>query len=135
MFLKERKVQTMTDRDRLIELIKQCDKKENEILFKEKRSLDLEGWARIYADYLLANGVIVPPCKVGDMVWFDTYKKNGTVSLGIQPHKVDRIDVICVVGEKELIETKLHDWYFGESVFLTKEEAEAKLKELKDNDR
>jgi hypothetical protein len=80
------------------------------------------------ADYLLANGVIVPPCKVGDTVWFDTYKKNGTVSLGIQPHKVDRIDVICVVGEKEPIETKLHDWYFGESVFLTREEAEAKLK-------
>ena len=83
------------------------------------------------ADYLLENGVIAPPCKVGDVVWFDTYKKNGTVSLGIQPHKVDRIDVICVVGEKELIETKLHDWYFGESVFLTKEEAEEKLKGLK----
>lgn len=81
------------------------------------------------ADYLLANGVIVPPCKVGDMVWFDTYKKNGTVSLGIQPHKVDRIDVICVVGEKELIETKIHDWYFGDSVFLTREEAEKALRE------
>ena len=50
--------------------------------------------------------------------------------MGVQPHKVDRIDVICVVGEKELIETKLYDWYFGESVFLTKEEAEEKLKEL-----
>lgn len=23
-----------------------------------------------YADYLLANGVIVPPCKVGDWIWY-----------------------------------------------------------------
>ena len=82
-----------------------------------------------FADHLLSNGVIVPPCKVGDVVWFDTYKKSGTVSFGIQPHKVDRIDVICVVGEKELVETKLHDWYFGDSVFLAKEEAEKALKE------
>ena len=110
----------MTDRDRLIELI-------------NGKSIDTDVDVEYVADHLLANGVIVPPCKVGDTVWFDTYKKNGTVSLGIQPHKVDRIDVICVVGEKELIETKLHDWYFGESVFFTKEEAEEKLKELKDN--
>ena len=26
-------------------------------------------WAEIIADYLLANGVIVPPCKVGDTVY------------------------------------------------------------------
>lgn len=26
-------------------------------------------WSRCIADYLLANGVIVPPCKVGDMVY------------------------------------------------------------------
>lgn len=43
----------MTDRDRLIELI--------------------EGWyanptTEYLADYLLANGVIIPPCKVGDKV-------------------------------------------------------------------
>ena len=112
----------MTDRDRLIELI-QC-----------AVNGCARHWAEIIADHLLANGVIVPPCKVGDTVWFDTYKKSGTVSLGIQPHKVDRIDVICVVGEKELVETKLHDWYFGDSVFLTREEAEQALKESMCND-
>lgn len=26
-------------------------------------------WAKIIADHLLANGVIVPPCKVGDFVY------------------------------------------------------------------
>lgn len=108
----------MTERERLIELISQV-----------QYMGCLEGKL---ADHLLSNGVIVPPCKVGDVVWFDTYKKSGTVSLGIQPHKVDRIDVICVVGEKELVETKLHDWYFGDSVFLTKEEAEKALKERRE---
>ena len=116
----------MTDRERLIELILNCERVDLPLPIEYQEHL---------ADHLLANGVIVPTCKVGDTVWFDTYKKSGTVSLGIQPHKVDRIDVMCVVGEKELIETKLHDWYFGESVFLTKEEAEQALKEREQNDR
>jgi hypothetical protein len=28
-----------------------------------------ENWARVIADHLLENGVIVPPCKVGDTVY------------------------------------------------------------------
>lgn len=44
----------MTDRDRLIELI------QNAVNGCARH------WAEIIADYLLANGVIVPPCKVGD---------------------------------------------------------------------
>ena len=112
----------MTERERLTELI------QNAVNGCARH------WAEVIADHLLSNGVIVPPCKVGDVVWFDTYKKSGTVSLGIQPHKVDRIDVICVVGEKELVETKLHDWYFGDSAFLTKEEAEKALKERSDTE-
>ena len=43
-------------RDRLIELISQV-----------QYMGDLEG--RL-ADYLLKNGVIVPPCKVGDWIWY-----------------------------------------------------------------
>ena len=70
------------------------------------------------------------PCKVGDDVWFNTFKKNATVCIGIQPHKVDRIDVCLVCGEKELIETKIPIWRIGKTVFLTKEEAERKLEEL-----
>ena len=51
----------MTDRERLIEL---CDTN--------------NGWvdevpAEKFADYLLANGVIVPPCKVGDTVTTDKF--------------------------------------------------------------
>ena len=67
------------------------------------------------------------PCAVGDMVWFDTYKKNGTVSLGIQPHKVDRIDVVIVTDTKSLIETQTYSWEIGKRVFLSKEEAKQTL--------
>ena len=105
----------MKDRDRLIELLREA--RERYIYTEEQ------------ADHLLANGVIVPPCKVGDKVWFETYKKNATVCVGVQPHKVDRIDVICVCDTKNLVETNIREWEFGQSVFLTKEEAEAKLKE------
>ena len=51
----------MTDRDRLIEL-----------LFKVAKEKDCPQPCEI-ADYLLANGVIVPPCKVGDDIyWIDS---------------------------------------------------------------
>ncbi len=45
------------ERDRLIELIFEVSK---------ERDCTIENTA----DYLLSNGVIVPPCKIGDTVWF-----------------------------------------------------------------
>lgn len=69
------------------------------------------------------------PCKVGDTVWFNTWKQNATVCVGIQPHTVDRIDILLVCDSKNLIETKIYEWEIGKSVFLTEEEAEKALKE------
>ena len=112
-------------RDRLIELINQKQE-------AGWRFLDSDYTTDVFnfelADYLLANGVIVPPCKVGDTVWFNTYKKNATVCVGIQPHIVDRIDVNCACDTKNLVETSIPSWTFGKTVFLTKEEAERALK-------
>ncbi len=51
----------MTDRDRLIELILSCERVDLPLPIEYQQHL---------ADYLLANGVIVPPCKVGDPAWF-----------------------------------------------------------------
>ena len=110
----------MTDRERLIHLITSADIS----LFGTDKP-----YAEVYADHLLANGVIVPPCKVGDTVWFDTYKKNATVNVGIQPHTVDRIDINYICDTKNVIETSLPSWIFGKTVFLTKEEAEKALAE------
>lgn len=113
-------------RDRLVELIKQAKQSTKNANCDLERNL-------LFADSLIENGVIVPPCKVGDTVWFNTFKKNATVCVGIQPHIVDRIDVICVCDTKNLIETNIRDWEFGKTVFLTKEQAEKALKEGADN--
>ena len=82
----------------------------------------------MFADYLLKKGMIVPHCKVGDTVYFETYKNNGRDCIGIQPHTVDRINVVYICDTKKLVETCLCDWDFGRRVFLTREEAEAALK-------
>lgn len=113
----------MADRDRLIELLKKADS---------------ATWGQTYesyADYLLANGVIVPPCKVTDWVWYVREKinkakieesiysssKHGYFSEDWRFHAYN-------FSKKEEITFWLDD--IGKTVFLTKEEAEEKLKEL-----
>lgn len=51
-------------RERLIELLKGAETKVTETL---STPLALEEWLGIYADYLLANGVIVTPCVAAGM--------------------------------------------------------------------
>lgn len=53
----------MTDRDRLVELLNAG---------MSNFGID---YAEEMADYLIANGVICPPCKVGDTIYFNTYKR------------------------------------------------------------
>ena len=54
-------------RDRLIELLRNALKKE--VIFFGENCGTTYQTAEDIADYLLANGVIVPPCKVGDTVY------------------------------------------------------------------
>ncbi len=86
---------------------------------------------QFYVDKLLANGVIVSPCKVGDIVWVKDFEK------------------CCVIQEAEIIEIVQNKYgthiryeypafrgriyarsieYIGKTVFLTREEAEQALK-------
>ena len=70
-----------------------------------------------YADYLLANGVIVPPCKVGDPVyWVD----DGKI-------KCEEVFEISIHIDGILIHTKIQFCLKPDAVFLTKEEAEKAL--------
>lgn len=94
------------------------------------------------ADHLIANGVIVPPFKVGDKVYvlFPDPRYNwGNEEITMFESKVygfhycDGDD-----GTVELRDSKHHiKWgidSFGISIFLTKDQAEQKLKELSEND-
>ena len=120
----------MTEREKLIELLRNQNCHSPLLCDPNCKYAHLEScYEDRTADWLLSNGVIVPPCKVGDTVWFETYEKNGSVCVGIKPHTVDRIDVSCVVGQNKLVETRLPSYFFGKDIFLSKEEAEKALKE------
>lgn len=107
-------------RDKLIELIDYGEK-----CFMEDDDYDY--LSEFLADRLIANGVILPPCKVGDMVYFldaicvdDSYCINNCCCIDCKyaELQVREIDFDLSMY-KEL----------GKTVFLTKEEAEEKLKE------
>lgn len=72
--------------------------------------------------------LVVLPCKVGDTVYFRTYDCNGTVDLGIQPHKVTAIVWNAIVRGR-YIDVGLPSGQYGVSWFLTREEAEKALME------
>ena len=114
-----------------------------ELLDEGLNEWSLSGWASSslfkemsehLADYLLANGVIVPPCNVGDVVYVT---EHNTIYEPIRECKVeeiakDRRYPYIVVAPKDC---SGHRWAYafnliGKKVFLTEEEAEAKLKEM-----
>lgn len=109
-------------RDRLIELINE---------FKE---LDFcvppDWWIEHFADHLLANGMIVPPCKVGDTVYY-VYKGNTIVNALVADWKKEAFGdwlfraYFSVNGSS--ITLLFGDNNIGKTVFLTREEAEKAL--------
>lgn len=104
-------------RERLIDLIRKgIDKHESTI-----ENYVHPEWEFI-ADYLLENGVIVLPCKVGDIV----YQTDG-----IRIYELTILDMLLHKNKPyyETDEVDFDDDAIGTSIFLTREEAEAKLKE------
>lgn len=131
----------MTDRDRLIELLKDqncpspmiCDEK---CKYAHSKSCYEE---RI-ADHLLANGVVVPPCNAGDTVYsfcdvFGAILPYVVQNFGVGFLGKDRPNYWFWEATSHAIETDelLDEIDFdlddiGKTVFLTKEEAEAELR-------
>lgn len=124
--------------DRLIELIQQADA----ICSGRKQCEGCAGFGKgadcvdhHIADHLLANGVIVPPCKVGDTVyWLNFYNhlmlyRDKYYEAEVVRIVVTRFGVSCVIrvrGEHTTYE--IPNVEFGKSVFLTREEAEQAMK-------
>ena len=112
----------MTERERLIELLMQGD------IAAAKQGVFnccmCRREAETIADYLIENGVIVPPCKVGDMVYIF---ERGSYIIPIcgqgKPHWEIKI-------EKCSFKYWLLDNHkFGVNMFFTREEAEKALAE------
>jgi hypothetical protein len=87
------------------------------------------------ADFLLANGVIVPPCKVGDTLYVISQMKDKRMLPFINQYDVTSI----TIKKKSVVIYHEMDGYikifkhtdFGETVFLTREEAEQALEKMK----
>lgn len=83
-------------------------------------------WIEHLADHLLANGVIVPPVKVGHTVYCIRYDKSR--KLFVKPLAVNSITV-WGDGGFSVFTTK--EDTLGKTVFLTREDAEKALAERK----
>jgi hypothetical protein len=121
-------------RDRLIELIQQATTLYLDYLdsLDQNGLIDTEGRSKFIADHLLANGVIVPPCKVGDIIYH--LHPNHNNEWGIEEKEVLSV-MIDKQGIKIYAATMELFWsmHFGICVFLTKEEAEKALAEKNKN--
>ena len=96
------------------------------------------------ADYLLANGVIIPPCKVGDIVYhINTFSPRNPI---IKECEVDALHITSGKNKRghkkpsyvlvrdimmQSLSTRIYFEEFGKTLFLTREEAEQALKENK----
>ena len=147
----------MTERERLIELLNKyfeigdsdfyiCNRVKEAfnlgtMTLDDFSEIDEENTVDI-ADYLLANGVIVLPCKVGDEVWINN--KYGTIKSKVSNITIIEDNKFLVKLHYDVrycydnhIETLGHVGYteenfeFGKTVFLTREEAEKALEAKK----
>ena len=123
----------MTERERLIELLKKAPYGANAITLSDKHKDSILGEI---ADYLLENGVIVPPCCIGDTVY--EIRENGKNP--ISGKRFDRcittvqmLDCAAIrkstLYAKEKRYAKNDSVRLGKTVFLTREEAEKALEE------
>ena len=136
----------MTDRERLIDLIKKAEKQESIDFFTADldEAVDMSGGTQFngsieyLADYLISNGVVVMPCKVGDTVYCydeDLY--------AILDYRIEQIifsggfltlySGVCCNEDVLLSDIDFWETDLGKTVFLTREEAEKALKERESN--
>lgn len=117
----------MTQKERLFDLI-QC------------YSPTFDDLAEDMADFLIGCGVIVPPCKVGDVVFFvagyetkDCRLIHKVIELQVCDVSMSNdgeiwLDTVEIMGEGTN-DKMLNTLDFGIDAFLTREEAEQALKE------
>lgn len=116
----------MTDRDRLIELVDKA---------KEEYANDITDHTE--TDYivecLLNNGVIVPPCYIGQEIWYLCEHYDGSVEIkkgkiSMLQQKADKSWKFRITINSSVWDFKVDD--IGVRYFLTKEEAEERLKKV-----
>lgn len=124
----------MTDRDRLIELLKSDNCPSPFICDEKCKYVNLKScYEYRTADFLLANGVILPPCKVGDKVYTSETRrvKEWVITFCGKNSRGEYKMIAADDGFKNMLE--FWDYDIGKTVFLTREEAEKALERSKGN--
>ena len=94
-------------------------------------------WAETIADYLLANGIIVPTCKVGDVVykvWYgkchqgESFPDSWNCSGCTDKCDIKKEITKFIVPSLSFIVENFMSGYTNDVYFLTEEEAEQALK-------
>ena len=119
----------MADKEKLFELLGKTFAEQ----YKKRRIITAEHTA----SYLLENGVIVPPCKVGDMVYMVLREDTPRLEYFISEEKVTEV---CSKGFHisdffppfDDIGSYISYEKLGKNIFFTREEAEDTLKERVD---
>ena len=127
-------------KDRLIELLSKCFEEQ----YDKRRIIS----TKFTADFLIENGVIVPPCKVGDIVYhINTFSPRNPI---IKECEVDALHITSGKNKRghkkpsyvlvrdimmQSLSTRIYFEEFGKTLFLTKQSAEQALKEREQNDR
>ena len=125
-------------RDKLIELVAAAKNAYYDYSYeKYEKGLPVEKSEVYIADRLLANSVIVPPCKVGDTVYvINEWEVEETAVFSMKIESEDSGWVVFLKARVTDYAIKSKDRYasifktfiFGKTVFLTREEAERALK-------
>ena len=128
-------------RDRLVELLAESSKLAGKYIDDSDRNNlpKPKEICSVLADYLLANGVIVPPCKFGDTVYVIPSETNRRLNVikgfehlnRVYEQKISKIEIFA--NNKYLLTTcnglqSVHCDLYKETWFLTKEEAERALR-------
>ena len=108
----------MTDRERLIELLE-------DTLHEWESDVSVQTLTEI-AEHLIENGVIAPPCKVGDTI----YQTDGVRIYTSTIYEITyTANKVIFVTENVVFDERA----INNSIFLTREEAEQALKERDSN--
>ena len=131
-------------KERLVELFYLANKKFDDVECTGKEALEL------LADHLIDNGVIVPPCKVGDTVYIDPESwgvdcllmRYKPIFVHSKYYLVGEVVSIIKTRKQNLVKLSVYNIStftpeykrypisaIGKTVFFTRERAQAKLKE------
>ena len=133
-------------RDRLKELILTAPK--TDVVYGDIKLPKPIQTASTIADHLIANGVIVPPCKVGDIYYtIERYCNTDPCETEKELVKLWDCERYCGRGDCSFREYRIEEHrfnsvirileaqeYFGKTVFLTREDAERALEEMNNAD-